>query len=319
MNISPGAAIKTGQSRIDDAVAYIYQLGKAELANHVATLARPHASKIGGELSLGSRPDGKDDPAFASNTRKRNALRALLLLQRVYFSDLWWTLSPMGGVQPKATMLAKDWKATSLRHWSPLPEAEIEKAILAFAPSTALVDNLINAVTAMPDPTVAQPDLTLTREKAPFPGNVSCYGAVMAWLFNAGLVSYRWYARHSGAMNKATLEAAFGKGRRLIGPNDPFDDKSVFPIVPVGHIVHLYSEESGGVRWNGHWMISLGGGRGAGCNNDDTDGTNRVFTPNASLANQFYNGYRDAVDGQPGKTWKGVVDVIDPLDIPERI
>ena len=42
------------------------------------------------ELSLGSRPDGEDDPGFDANTEKRHALRALLLCQRFYYgADTW--------------------------------------------------------------------------------------------------------------------------------------------------------------------------------------------------------------------------------------
>ena len=90
------------------------------------------------------------------------------------------------------------------------------------------------------------------------------------------------------------------------------------PLVPRGHIVHLYVDNP--MRWNGHWLISLGDGFAIGCNNDDTDGTNRAYTPRCSLDNQFRNGYKHPKPpGSIEPFERGIAEVIDPLEIPGRM
>lgn len=308
--------MKSGQNRIDDAVNYIHGLGKSELANHLATTVRTgNASAIGKELSLGSRPDGDDAPNYTANTNRRNALRALLLCQRVYFSNLWWTFSAVGGAQSKINMLPANWKAISLLHWGLRNEQEIVEGILTFSVTTGSLEALVTAAGAAPTTGVLHPDLTLTRAKNPFPGMINCYGSVMTWLFKSGLASYRWYAKHSGASNEATLRAAFGPALVVIRSDQPFTLASVFPHVPRGHIVHLYCDTP--ARWPGHWLVSLGNGNARGCNNDDTDGTNRNYTASCSLTAQFVNGYRDR--RPDGTFWNGIAEVINPLEIPGRM
>lgn len=307
--------MKTGDERVDDAIDFIFGIGKAELANHlqgIVKLAGP--SKIGKELSLGSRSDGKDDPAYGANTQKRRALRALLLCQRVYFSDLWAEAILVGGVRQRTSFLDPDWKADSLRHWGAQSEAQIVEGILMFAVTTADVSRLADA--ADQQPSGNHPDLTLTHLKTPFPGLISCYGAVMTWLLRSGLVSYRWYMRNSGASNKTTLREAFGPASVIWDGGRTFATTDSLPLVPRGHIVHLYVDNP--IRWNGHWLVSLGDGYARACNNDDTDGTNRIYTDRCSLNNQFKNGYKHASTSGVGEE-PGVAEVINPAEIPGRI
>jgi hypothetical protein len=74
------------------------------------------------------------------------------------------------------------------------------------------------------------------------------------------------------------------------------------------------------MRWNGHWLVSLGDGYARGCNNDDTDGTNRLYTNRCSLNNQFLYGYKHALpEGSPTPFERGVAEVIDPREIPGRV
>ena len=306
--------MKSGQSRIDDAVAYIFQMGRQELAHHLlATALTGDASAIGKELSLGSRADGTDDPQYGSNTSKRQALRALLLCQRVYFSELWAQAILSGGVRQSASFLPLDWKQQSLTHWGPLTEQQIIQGILCFCATESTANRLADAADAAPMGN--QPDVTLTRTKAPFPGLVSCYGAVMGWLLKSGLASFRWYMRNSGANNAGSLREAFGQATVIWPGNRPFTAKDNLQTVPRGHIVHLYVDNP--LRWNGHWLVSLGDGRARACNNDDTDNTNRFYTSGCSLNNQFLNGYKeDAGNGPPEP---GVAEVFDPTRIPRRM
>ena len=309
--------MKTGQKRIDDAVDYIYSIGKAELANHVATLVQTsQPSRIGRELSLGSRDDDEDDPQYAANTATRQALRALLLCQRVYFSDLWSELVMVGGARHRHNHLTPQWKQTSLAYWGRRTEQEIVQGILTFAVTTSNAAALADAATGAPNGN--HPDFTLTRTRDPFPGVPSCYGAVMAWMFKSGLASYRWYLKNSGANNEASLRQAFGPARQIWGATQLFSAMHRLPAVPRGHIVHLYVYNP--ARWNGHWLVSLGDGTARACNNDDTDGTNRIYTPGCSLNNQFLNGYKDAMPGGTAIPFeRGIAEVIDPTEMPGRL
>jgi hypothetical protein len=73
--------MKTGESRITDSINYIYGIGKSELANHLSITVRTgNPSQIGKELSLGSRPDGEDDPQYAANTKKTARIAGALAL-----------------------------------------------------------------------------------------------------------------------------------------------------------------------------------------------------------------------------------------------
>lgn len=311
--------MKTAQSRIDDAVHYIHEIGKSALAQHLSVLvAGGEPSKIGKDLSLGTRPDDEDDPQYADNTRKRNALRALLLCQRVYFSELWAQFTGTGGVQQPQSFLPNNWKADSLTYWGPRNEDEIVEGILTFAITTGRAELLADAADAKPDATQPTPVLTLTRASQPFPGITSCYGSVMVWLFKSGLVSYGWYMKNQGANNKSTLRSAFGPARVIWDGARPFKATDTLATVPRGHIVHLYVDNP--IRWNGHWLVSLGDGYARACNNDTTDGTPNDYSARCSLNNQFINGYKHAATGgAPGAMEPGVAEVVNPLEIPGRM
>lgn len=305
--------MKTGQSRIDDAITYINLNVNQELANHLSMTARTGVVKdIGKELSLGSRLDGTDDPHYGTQTQQRQALRALLLCQRIYFSDLWWTDTYADGTTAKASKLFAGWKITSLNHWQNQPEMSIKEAIRIFATTGRDHAALVSAAGQQPA-SVTLPKLNVTRMTQPFPGLQSCYGAVMTWMVRSGMASLRWYGKYAGASTRATLTNVFGTGVQLIGPDTPFGDISAFPAVPAGHIVHMFCD---GVRWNGHWLVSMGNGMARGCNNDPTDGTPTTYSNACSLANQFRNGYRTALPDGSG-FWKGQAVVIDPLTIPD--
>jgi len=313
--------MKTGQSRIDDAVDYIYGIGKSELANHILTTMQAgnaSFSSIGKELSLGSRPDNEDDPQYAGNTQKRQALRALLLCQRVYFSNLWAQFIGHGGVRSNQTFLAPDWKTTSLAHWGNCTEQEIGLGIYTFSVTTSDMAKLADAANSIPDQTAPTPDLTLTRAKPNFPGLTSCYGSVMTWMFKSGLVSYRWYMKNQGSNNKATLRDAFGPARVIWKADRAFGDGDHLPFVGRGHIVHLYVDNP--LRWNGHWLISKGDGTACACNNDTENGdVQNNYSDHCSLDKQFLFGYKHALEGRAGAFEQGVAEVIDPLEIPGRL
>ncbi len=309
--------MKSGTDRVNDAVNYIFGMGKAELATHVRTVAAMgNLNGIGNDLSLGARTDNPNQPQYAQNTIKRQALRALLLCQRVYFSDLWAQNIMMGGVVVPHNYLANmgNWKAQSVNHWQNQPTQQIEEAILSFCPTTADIGAAAVAAAGGAPHAGGFPSLTFTRNTMPFPGLTSCYGAVMTWLFQSGLVSYRWFLKNINANDQVTLEAAFGLGQTIWDGTARFMDTDELPNIPRGYVVHLYVDNP--QRWNGHWLVSLGNGQGAGCNNDDTDGTNRPYTAGCSLKNQFLNGYNGT--RQDGTPESGKAVMFNPLDIPAR-
>ncbi len=303
--------------RIQEALDYLHDLGEGDLARHIqATVNRFHRLPVGRSISLGARADGNDDPQYAENTRKRKALRALLLCQRVYFSSLWSRLTLVGGARQPHDFLTRNWKNDSLAHWRHRTEAEIVEGIRSFCVTSNGAADLAEAANGPPNG--GHPDLTFTRDRDPFPGLRSCYGSVMTWLFKSGLASYRWYMRHSGACNQQTLREAFGPARVIWNGDRRFGPSDRLPRVPRGHIVHLFVDNP--IRWNGHWLVSLGDGNARACNNDTTDGTPNAYAGGCSLDNQFLHGYKHALEGARGGAFEqGVAEVIDPVAIPERL
>jgi hypothetical protein len=272
---------------------------------------------------LRGRSDDDDDDKSSDDqsTQTRRALRALLLCQRVYFSELWAQIHGNGGAARPQSYLSSNWKADSLRHWNNQPIDEIHKGITTFCVTRTDAPSVAKAAEAgPPDPQAPIPDLTLTRDRQRFPGTPSgCYQSVMGWLFKSGLVSYRWYMKHQIANNKASLRAAFGEGREIWSADQPFSLRGhVFlPRVPRGHIVHLYAP---GNRWLGHWLVSLGGGRACGCNNDTEAGAvERRYSSSCSLDKQFYFGYKQPLPHDPSRLERGIADVFDPFLIPNRL
>lgn len=305
---------KTGQSRIDDVTAYLTRKGMPRLARHLnAKLARLDLMKrgqIGEDLSL----DTKD-----GTTDQRQALRSLLLCQRVYFSDM--TYKPfIGGVRTARSMLPQDWKAQSLAHWGDRPEAEIIEAIEVFT-----VWKWSNGIEVLAEKAKVAPQqrkrispLTMSRGVEPFPGTYHCcYTAVMSWLFESGLVSYSWFCNSETADHKTQLTEVFGLNNKSVVRNiwsgtEEFtlEREDELQCPPAGYIVHLYNEQS----WRGHWLVSNGDGTLSGCNNDKEGGRiNPQYDNRCSLAHQLLS-FTQKVGGK-----YGIADVINPLKIPNRM
>jgi hypothetical protein len=317
--------MKTGKSRFDDTVEYIRSIGRQDLADHLVAIVTGGGSpsQIGQELTLGDRSADEDDaPRDAETTRRRRALRALLLCQRVYFSELWAQLIEMGGTRRPRSFLETNWKATSLAHWRTRSTDDIINGIATFCVTQNDASAVAKAAEAGPlDRQASIPDLTLTRDRSPFPGSpAGCYASVMAWLFKGGLVSYRWFMRHQTANNEATLRAAFGPGREIWPANRPFDPsgRDNLPRLPRGQIVHLYVNTP--QRWKGHWLVNVGNGMACGCNNDTEGGrVNRDYSNRCSLNSQFYFGYKHPLRGSSTRFEQGIAEVIDPFLIPGRL
>ncbi len=299
---------KTGQDRFNDCVAYIRLNIGDTLASDLVTTVGLQQAKVGDELSLGTRWELPSSSQHDAKTQQRRALRALLLCQRVYFSDFWPCMMGVVSAPANVNWLKSDWKDQSCQFWGPKTEPEIRDGIRVFTSTSDDPDNVADeASQGQP----SAPDLrSLTMTRATFTGQptATCYDAVMLWLFKAGLVSLRWLLKYRNANTRDTLTEAFGPGILLWddGQHGTFKNESRLPVVLKGHVVHICENAD---AWRGHWMVSTGTGGACGCNNNDEEGRtiNRGYCGQLSLDGQFrdYGG-------------KGMAVVINPTQIPGR-
>lgn len=303
--------MKNKETRFNEVINYVKNINEEGLAEQLTTIlggiTTQNRDKIIGELSLGSRE--KNEKQYSENTIKRNALRALLLCQRVFFSDLWMTFNGT-----PYTYLENRWKDKSIAFWSNKTEKIIEDAIRIFTrtKNNNLEELVRTAENNGPTNSFMLPNFELTRQYThPFPIESTCYKAVMSWLLKSGLVSYCWYLKNQGASDKISLTNAFGPGTKIWESRIPFSINNYLPEVPRGHIIHMYDTFS----WRGHWLKSTGAGLACGCNNDPEREQGRDINSNysttCSIKNQFLNSFNSN-----GKA--GIVEIINPLLIPEK-
>ena len=289
---------KDSQTRLTDTLRYIRDNIGAHLADEIQQLIIGREDAISGDLALGTRWD-----LFSSNAQQqRHALRALLLCQRVYLSDLWrkyfGTTAALTGVDYRPN----DWKEQSCQFWSNKSEQELRAALRMYV---ATMDNWTYAANSASNWIPSSPDSILIVTRETYTGNQlsnTCYNAVMLWLFKAGLVSFRWYLRYAGANTQHGLTEAFGQGSLLW--NREFTDKDKLPAIARGSVVHIFENVG---AWRGHWMISLGNGKAAGINNNnEAPPVPRGYCRALTLDKQFldFNG--------------GTAVVINPSTIPNR-
>lgn len=297
---------KTAQERINDTLDYIRQQVSPGLALEMNGLIGANAGPISEEISLGARFTAlQSATTTTTETQQRRALRALMLCQRIYFSDLWPCLTGIMATPTAINRLPTNWAEQSRSFWENKSEAEIRSALQMYVATTDNPDMVANAAVAG-QPSVPN-GVFLTQTRASFSGGAvgTCYDAVMVWLFKSGLVSLRWLLKHRSANTEQSLNDAFGRGVEILNGN--FTDADDFPNVPRGHIVHIYENPS---AWRGHWMISAGGGRAAGCNNNDEDPpVPRTYCSQLTLKKQFLD--------YPGN--QRVALVINPAAIPGRL
>jgi len=286
---------KAAQDRINDTLDYIRNNVSAGLALEMNGLIGANAGPISEEISLGARFTALQSAATtATETQQRRALRALMLCQRIYFSDLWPCLIGVMAAPVAINRLPTNWAEQSRSFWENRSEGDIRAALQMYIATTDNPDMAANAAIAGQPSMPAAPYLTQTR--ASFTGGSAvstCYDAVMVWLFKSGLVSLRWLLKHRSANTEQTLTDAFGRGNEIW--RGDFTAADNLPVVPRGHIVHIYEDPA--ISWRGHWMISTGNGQSAGCNNNkEVPPVNPTYCPQLTLDKQFldYTGNRRA-------------------------
>jgi hypothetical protein len=313
--------LKDARDRFADTLSYL-QEHFGDLGTDIANLVPPNQlSAVSGDISLGGSVERGD--AFKT---KRRALRALLLCQRVYLSDLWPKYIGQAATLQPVNFLDAAWKETSRRYWWPRSEMDIQSGIRSYTVTRNTRAGLAGFATVIPSSITSS--LTLVRPTPSDRNPSTCFDGVMLWLFWYGMVSYRWYLKYGGANTEASLTDAFGRGRRIYEPdNEAFDptgarSRQLNADALLDHVLHLYCETQG--TWPGHWLVSTGRGTACAVNNYEEKEYNQRYAPtraailkrfssNCNLSAQFW-AYKDEMKG--GSYHKGVAVLIDPETMP---
>lgn len=315
---------KNWQTRWNDTIQYLNGCtGTNKLGDHINhVVAVGFRKDLSTELSLGSRPDGEDDPMYTTNTAKRKALRALLMCQRVYYSNLWSKRGNFAGTAvERFNNLQPGWKMSSLNYWRVKSEAEIQQGIAMFHPVAGATRQDLQAAAYAGPPNgkaMLPANLFLSRTDAECVGAAeTCYNGITAWLLRSGLASMRWFMRDSAPNNQFCCDRLFGTGEELW--RGPFKPKHQVPNIPAGYIVHIWSPEN--YNWNGHWVVTNGDGTICGVNNGEMKDlippVMKKYSNHGTLQDQFADGYGGLLREDP-PLWKTAVLVkIDPLTIPK--
>lgn len=331
---------KNKDIRWDDTIKYLND-NFIGLGNHINSVVPAGAKRdaISGQLSFGYRADGKDDPQYATVTRQRMALRALLMCQRVYFSADTWCKSSKGAtgaIEAFTGCMTNDWKRDSLAYWGNKTEGEIQQGIEMFVISpVADRDSLQGAAFAgrwfSSEPQVLW---KLSRADPPVVDKLitTCYMGIQGWMLLSGLASLRWVMKNVIPNHQMGCDRLFGVGREVwnakLKESDEPAVRRVIRGIPKGSLVHIYTPQN--YNWNGHWVITNGddvggdGGTICGVNNSDISAEDaerhvvvkKPFTNHSTLFEQFwcYGGEGDSV----GKK-TAVMVVIDPMAMGDSI
>lgn len=242
-------ASRTDTQRFDQAVKYI----KDKISNSLGTeieqkiTARPGATKdtVGKELSL----KGKGFH-FTGSDAQHMALRALMLCQITYFRK------PHAEFDAYCTDETLD---TTRKAWKGKSEALVQSQIKMYERKAVrhLTDvsaaaKRIKKVEGAVNP-VQRQTTDDNVSKAPV-----CYHGVSAWLFAAGMVSKRWYAREGLKIDGNTANQQLGQGVTVAQTN--------WDSIPEGYVWNIHRT---GDPTTCHWGVSLGNGMAAACNNTD--------------------------------------------------
>jgi hypothetical protein len=337
-------ATKSGADRWAQTINYL-NAHFPTLGTHIDTTVPPGVPRytIAEELSLEFKTGQRFAGPHLSSAGKRNALRGLLLCQRVYFSPLW-AKKTTNRVEygPDEYSLAQDWKTQSLNHWHLKSEAQIRQGIAMFMPVEGATAADVSRVAKLGPPTGRAPEiagnLTLSRSDtdAP-PGSAeTCYRGVLAWLLRSGVVSLRWFMRDTAPNGQIACDRMFGTGTEVWPAATHFEDTSVLPAVERGFIAHMWTEQMGIAGWNGHWVVSNGDGTICGVNNGEVarpdERVLNAYTKTGRLRSQFegYGGYimtqrmndrgfLEDVPKEPLEWARAKMVKFDPLNLPNQM
>ena len=302
---------KTKAKRLQETLDYITKFIAVGLALDIKEIleAQPDHEKIVDDVSTAISLSGKT-PWFGgdrdNNTdTQRDALRALLLCQRIYFTNLW---SP--ATLPVSPFIhGNTWPKVTLDFWRFKPEQEIREGIRMFvrtpnvrigALADAAATRSLNADTVY----------TASRSSNTPPVGNSCFDQVSHWLLAAGYVSLRWIMKHKPA---GFDFRSFGTGTTTIRETDVMPRGRI--QVPRGMIVRMFTDR----RPGGHFMVSDGEGWGWGYNNSSMEGGDGEGpVPNGHarcLIHRQFAEYREDADKVSLTNFGGKMIVLDPIEV----
>jgi len=218
--------------------------------------------------------------AYASNgLARRQALRALLLCQKVYLTKISQDSDILDNWVP-------NWPRVTVDFWRSKSETEIKRAIQMYMPLPNADADALVAAAAANGPTEGLSDGLLSRlhriarEDASFPVEGICYRAVQSWMLAAGFVSLQWFLKNADTSVNGPVTDANSVASKLlqIFGGGVMIDVSVDlarATIARGDVVYMYRSRQDGTPKHGgqlgHWMVSEGNDFGYGCNNFTTD------------------------------------------------
>lgn len=257
--------LRLKQNNLVTAIGYIRSNISFSLADQIKALVRGHESKLDNDLATYANWSGISLHLSQQGSQQHHALMALLTCQFVFTSQLWPKMFGIASGLTPVSFLPSNWGDVSFRFWKNKAEAQIRDGLRMFIATTNNRDSLANVAQRW-RPSYPDMDDYLAATRQNFAGKrltATCYDAVMLWLFKSGLVSLPWLLKYRSANTELALTAAFGRGTVIW--NGAFSLTDRLPMIPRGHIVHIFEHQS---SWNGHWMVSLGNGLAAGVNNN---------------------------------------------------
>lgn len=241
--------------RYGEALAHITQIDQ-DLAADIAVKTGGRMKLVGDELSLSGAGYSR------TGTKEQHiAVRALLLCLITYFRTPHHNIGRADAAVLTATKAAMKSKSILEINAEILQYTRLNaKSHAGLVAAADLVDHLGGVV----DP------LTRIRGNTSLSNAPVCYHGVAAWLFEAGYVSKRWYAKEGSQLTGQTARNYLGTGK--------VKTRDEWHTIPQGHLFYIHKA---GDFTTCHWGLSLGGGRAVGCNN--TDGS-------PGQADLFYDG-----------------------------
>ena len=297
--------------RLDETLQYIAGLNAGlsqEIKQILATRTLAECEAMSEEISLsGKTPWLGHRGERANNTdTQRDALRALLLCQRVYFTSLW---SPQSLPADPYVADGGNWPKVTTDHWRFKSELQIRDGIRMFFPQAAVVDGALADAAAVRSLN-ADSSYTAARNSLSPPIGNSCFDQVSHWLLAAGYVSLRWIMRYKPT---GFDYSAFGPGQETIRAGDAMPQGRI--RVGRGNIVRMFTDR----RPGGHFMISDGDGDGWGYNNGALPASKEeVQVPNGHarcLIHRQFAQYREQTDVVNAANLGGRMIVLDPTCI----
>lgn len=304
------AMSKNRQTRLTETVNYLRGFD-VELANQVSQILQGAGdvvrNQVSDQISTSGHGPGTDEGRANNTGTQRDALRALLLCQRIYMTSLW---SNRLGPQPFVPNNGV-WPQVSFNYWRNKSEMDIRDGLRMYVRMSSRSKEVLARAAALRNPN-DDSYYTARRSSGTPPVGNSCFDQVSHWLLHAGYVSLRWIMKYKPVGFDYT---PFGAGTVWISksaaiPQTPFQ-------IEKGMIIRMYTER----RIGGHFMISAGNGFAWGYNNaaldaDPTGAEGAVPNGHARcLIHRQFAEYREDTDRISAQDLGGILVLLDPAGL----